>query len=50
MNEKLDLVRDIEGLDFVGLGDAAEETKQTAPAPYSPDHIFTWGYPAREPL
>jgi hypothetical protein len=48
MNEQVDLVeREIEKMSFVDLGDAAEETRQTAPAPFSPDHIFTWGYPSK---
>lgn len=48
MNDKVEQVeREVEGLSFVDLGDAAEETKQTAPAPFSPDYIFTWGYPSR---
>ena len=48
MNEKVDLVeREVERMSFVDLGDAAEETKQIAPAPYSPDTAFGWGYPTR---
>jgi hypothetical protein len=48
MNEKVDLVElEVEGMSFVDLGDATEETRQTAPAPYSPDYIFTWGYASR---
>ena len=48
MNEKVDLVeREVEGINFVDLGDAAEETKQIAPAPYSPDAAFGWGYATR---
>jgi hypothetical protein len=50
MNEKVDLVeREVEG-GFVDLGDAAEETKQIAPALHSPDSIYGWGYPTRAPL
>jgi len=47
MNEKIDFV---EGLDFVDLGNATEETKQIAPAVASPDSTYGWGWPAREPL
>ena len=48
MNDKIDLVElEVEGLIFVDLGDATDETKQTSPAPWSPDHIFTWGYASR---
>jgi hypothetical protein len=37
-------------MSFVDLGDAAEETKQIAPAAISPDSTFVWGYPTREPM
>ena len=48
MNEKVDLVeREVEGMSFVDLGDAAEETKQIAPATLAPDSTFVWGYPTR---
>ena len=51
MKEKVDLaVREVEGVSFVDLGDAAEETKQIAPATVSPDSTFVWGYPTREPM
>jgi hypothetical protein len=44
MNEKVDLIaREVEGLDFVDLGDAAEETRQTAPAPMYFDSIYGMG-------
>lgn len=51
MNEKVDLVeREVEGVNFVDLGDAAEETKQIAPANVSPDSTYMWGWPTREPM
>lgn len=48
MNEKVDLVeREVERLNFVDLGDAAEETKQVAPATIAPDSTFSWGWSSR---
>ena len=48
MNKQVDVVeREIEGLDCVGLGDAAEETRQVAPADFVPDSSFVWGWPTR---
>lgn len=48
MNEKVDLVeREVEGVNFVDLGDAAEETKQVAPAQLVPDSTYVMGYPTR---
>lgn len=48
MNKKVDLVkREVEGVEFVDLGDAAEETRQTAPANISPDYPYGWGYPSK---
>jgi len=49
MNDKVDVV-EFEGLDFVDLGNAADETKQIAPAAASPDSTYVWGWPTREPL
>jgi hypothetical protein len=46
MNEKIDLV-ELEGLDCVNLGDAAEETKQIAPAQIAPDSTYGWGWSSR---
>jgi hypothetical protein len=48
MNEKVDLVEsEVEGLSFVDLGDAAEETKQVAPAQFVPDSTYVMGWPTR---
>lgn len=47
MNEMVDLVKELEGLDFMDLGDAAEETKQTAPAQFVPDSTYVWGWASR---
>ena len=46
MNEKVDLA-EVEGVSFVDLGDAAEETKQVSPALHSPDSIYGCGWPTR---
>ena len=44
MNEQVDLVeREVEGMSFVDLGDAAEETKQLAPSTERPDSVYVWG-------
>ena len=44
MNEKVELAeREVERTSFVDLGDAAEETKQSAPAPMYPDSIYGMG-------
>jgi hypothetical protein len=51
MNDKVDQVeREVEGLSFVDLGDASEETKQVAPANVAPDSTYFMGWPTREPL
>lgn len=48
MSEKVDLVeREVEGTSFVDLGDAAEETKQIAPATFVPDALYGWGWSSR---
>jgi hypothetical protein len=48
MNDKVELVeRELEGLDFVDLGDAAEETKQVAPSTVYPDSTYVWGWASR---
>lgn len=48
MNDKVELVeRELEGLDFVDLGDAAEETKQVAPHTVYPDSTYVWGWASR---
>jgi hypothetical protein len=45
MNEKVDLVeREVEGMSFVDLGDAAEETKQQNPTPVYPDSVYGSGW------
>jgi hypothetical protein len=45
MNEKVDLVeREVEGMSFVDLGDAAEETKQINQTPIYPDSIYGVGW------
>ena len=45
MNDKVDLVeREEEGMGFVDLGDAAEETKQQNPNPLYPDSVYVWGW------
>jgi hypothetical protein len=50
MSDIVDVIEhELEGMDFVGLGDAAEETRQFAPAHFVPDSVYGWGYPAREP-
>lgn len=49
MNENVYLA-EVDGLDFVSLGDATEETKQVAPSTVAPDSTFGWGWPAREPV
>jgi hypothetical protein len=37
---------DLEDLELVDLGDAAEETRQGSPVPSHPDHAFVMGqYP-----
>jgi hypothetical protein len=44
MNEKVDLAeREVEGVSFVDLGDAAEETKQVAPSTQAPDSTYGMG-------
>jgi hypothetical protein len=44
MNKKVDLVeREVEGVSFVDLGDAAEETKQVAPSNQAPDSQYGMG-------
>jgi hypothetical protein len=48
MNEKVDLVEsEVEGVNFVDLGDAAEETKQIAPSTIVPDSTYGWGWSSR---
>ena len=48
MNEKVDLVEhELEGLNFVDLGDAAEETKQVAPSTLYPDSTYVMGWASR---
>jgi hypothetical protein len=45
MNEKVDLAeREVEGVSFVDLGDAAEETKQVNPTPVNPDSTYGFGW------
>lgn len=45
MNKKVDLVeRELDGVDFVDLGDAAEETRQTSPSTLYPDSMYVWGW------
>lgn len=45
MNDKVEQVeREVEGLSFVDLGDASEETKQVAPANVAPDNPFVMGW------
>jgi len=44
MNEQIDVAMvELEGLDIVELGDAAEETKQLAPVPAYLDNIYGYG-------
>ena len=47
MNELVDLVEELEGLDFMDLGDAAVETKQVAPSSVVPDSTYVWGWASR---
>lgn len=48
MKDKVEQVsRELEGLDFVDLGDAAEETKQIAPSTVYPDSTYVWGWASR---
>ena len=42
MNQKVDLA-EVEGLDFVELGDAMEETRQISPVPVYRDSVFGYG-------
>jgi hypothetical protein len=46
MNEQIDLA-EVEKLDLMDLGDAAEETKQLAPYPLYRDSVYGYGEWAR---
>lgn len=44
MNDKVDLLKvELEGLDLVDFGNAAEETRQQSPIPFTYDSLFGMG-------